>query len=188
MSKTELVSPAEFARRMKVSQEMVRKAHSRGVFKGAIVQPPPGKKRIKLKYKLAVRYYNARLDPTFRKENQTPQKKSKGGNGAKPKTGGGKTIVEAKAEVEQYKAAELKLKHEINKGLWVKRDEVNDLAYRIARLARDNFLNIPARVSALMAAETSQTRCFGILHKEIKTVLDEMVEQLGQISKQKGAK
>ena len=99
MPKAELISAAEFARRQKISAEMVRKAKVQGVFKGALVKVP-GKKKPLLKYKLAVRFYNSRLDPNFRKDRQTPQKKAKGGNG-KPRPTGDKTFVAARRDVEK---------------------------------------------------------------------------------------
>jgi hypothetical protein len=181
MPKAELISAAEFARRQNISAEMVRKAKRQGVFEGALVNVP-GRKKPLLKYKLAVRFYNSRLDPNFRKAKQTPQKKAKGGNG-KPKAEGDQTFISARAKVEKYKARELKLKHEINAGLWIKKTEVADNAFRAARLARDGFQTIPARVSALVAAETSANRCFAIINKEIKQVLDDFVDQLKRLSK-----
>lgn len=186
MSKAELISAAEFARRQNISAEMVRKAKIQGVFEGALIKVP-GKKKPLLKYKLAVRYYNARLDPQFRKALQTPQKKAKGGNGKPrgrpPKDSGDKTFVAARRDVETYKAAALKLKHEINKGLWLKKADVADQAFRASRLMRDSLLNIPARVSALVAAESEQSQCYRIIHKEIKQALDEYIRQLKTIGK-----
>lgn len=184
MPKAELVSAAEFARRQNISAEMVRKAKVQGVFKGALVKVP-GKKKPLLKYKLAVRFYNARLDPNFRKERQTPQGKAKGkGKGKAPGNGdvrgraGGKTFVSARAEVEKYKAAELKLKHEISKGLWLKKADVVDKAFRAARLMRDTFQQIPARISALVAAESDQAQCYRIIKDEVTEALNEYVRQL----------
>ena len=187
MPKAELVSAAEFARRQKISAQMVLKAKAQGVFEGALVKVA-GKKKPLLKYKLAVRFYNARLDPKFRKQYQTPQKKTKakGGNGKPKQTADGKTFVGARAKVEKYKAKELQLKHEINQGLWIKRADVADQGFKAARLARDSFLNIPSRTAALVAGETDQHKCFRIIHREIKEVLDEFIRQINQIAKRKG--
>jgi hypothetical protein len=182
MPKAELISAAEFARRQKISAEMVRKAKAQGVFEGALVKVP-GKKKPLLKYKLAVRFYNSRLDPNFRKARQTPQKKAKGGNGKPPKASGDQTFVAARRDVEKYKAAELKLKHEINKGLWVKKADVADKAFKASRLMRDSFLNVPARISALVAAESEQSQCYRIINDEIKQALDEFIRQLKTIGK-----
>jgi hypothetical protein len=185
MPKAELVSAAEFARRQKISAEMVRKAKAMGVFKGALVDIP-GKKKPLLKYKLAAKFYEARLDPNFRKARQTPQKKTKakpkGGNGTKAKKAGGTTFVSARAEVEKYKAAEYRLKHEINAGLWLKKSDVEAKAFRAGRLMRDNLLNIPARTSALVAAESDQSRCYQLIHDEVKAALDEYIRQLEAIT------
>lgn len=166
---------------------MVSKAKRQGVFDGAVVDQP-GKRRKLLKYRLAVRYYNARLDPNFRKDRQTPQKKSKGnGKGAAPITAkakaGGKTFVDARADVEKYKAAELRLKHEINKGLWLKKSDVTEKAFAAARLMRDTFQNIPSRISALVAAESDQAQCYQIINVEIKEALNEFVRQLEGLGK-----
>lgn len=170
---------------------MVTKARKQGVFEGALVEVP-GKKKPLLKYKLAVRFYNSRLDPNFRKARQTPQKKTrakKGGNGRPPRSApgrekpGGQSFVSSRAEVEKYKAKELKLKHEINQGLWLKKADVADKAFKAGRLARDSFLNIPSRIAALVSAESDQHRCYKIIHDEIKEVLNEFVRQLKQMAK-----
>ena len=183
MAKAELVSAAEFARRLKITSEAVRQAKDAGVFKGALVQLP-GRVHPLIKYKLGVRYYESRLDPTFR-EMAKVGKKTKGGNGKPGKKAKqpGKTLIDARAEVQEYRAKELKLKHEINAGLWIKKKDVADQAFRAGRLARDNILNIPSRLAALLAAESDQSRVFGMLHKELKAVLDEFVDQLAQIAK-----
>ena len=115
------------------------------------------------------------MDPNFRKARHTPQRKTK----AK----GGKTFVCARAEVEKYKAAEYKLKHEINQGLWLKKSDVAEKAFMAARLMRDSLLNIPARISALVSVESDQNQCFQILNKELKSVLDEYVSQLKALGK-----
>jgi hypothetical protein len=187
MPKAELINAAEFARRQKISAEMVRKAKAQGVFEGALVKVP-GKKKPLIKYKLGVRFYNARLDPTFRKVNQTPQGKGKPkgkapGNGDPKGRGGGKTFVGARAKVEKYKAADLKLKHEIHKGLWLKKSDVADKAFKAARLMRDTFQNIPSRVSALVAAESNQAQCYRIINDELKEALNEFVRQLKGLAK-----
>ena len=182
MPKAELVSAAEFARRQKISAEMVRKAKRDGVFKGALADVP-GRKKPLLKYKLAVRYYEARTDPTRRKALQpTGGKKAKGGNGDGKKRVGDKSLVEVRTRSEKYKAADLKLKHEINAGLWVKKADIADKAFRAGRMARDALFNIPARTAALVSAESDQNACFKIIHGEVKQVLEDFIEQLSKLA------
>ena len=182
MPKAELVTSAEFAKRMNLSRNMVSRAKAQGVFEGALVDQP-GKKRKLLTYKLAVKYYNSRLDPAFRKARQTPQKKAKGGNGKPAKASGEKSFADARADVERLKADELRFKSEERKGLWVKKADVADKAFRAARLMRDSLLNIPARISALVASESEQSQCYRIVHDEIKQALDEFVRQLKTLRK-----
>lgn len=47
---------------------------------------------------------------------------------------------------------------------------------------RDSLLNIPARISALVAAESDQNRCYRIINKELREVLDDYTSILNSIA------
>lgn len=177
----DLITFAELARRLKISRSMVSKAKNRGVFNGALILVP-GKKFPMLDAKKALKLYNSQHNAALRKEFQTPQRKEKGGNGA-VKDSDGKTLVAAKSDVERLKAAKLKFEQEQRQGLWLDKAKVTDQAFKAARLMRDNLLNIPSRIAALVSAESDQHNCYQIIHQEIKVVLDEYVNQLKAIAK-----
>lgn len=49
--------------------------------------------------------------------------------------------------------------------------------FKVARQTRDAMLNIPARISAQLAAEKKQEKCFAILQKEIQQALEGLEKQ-----------
>jgi hypothetical protein len=63
----------------------------------------------------------------------------------------------------------------------VSREAVTREAFEVARLARDQMLAIPDRVSGLLAGETSQDKIFKILDGEIRRVLSDLCDQIEKI-------
>jgi hypothetical protein len=173
---------ADFAAAAKISKQMASKLKIMGVFKGALIKQT-GKKRVLVDIDKALKFYNERVDPNFRKETRFKATPANKNNGGKQEKSGGQTFVDARSISEQYKAAKLKLEYEINKGLLVKKADVADKAFKAARLMRDSFLNVPARISALVAAESEQSQCYRIINDEIKQALDEFIRQLKTIGK-----
>jgi hypothetical protein len=72
---------------------------------------------------------------------------------AAPATGGGTTFLQAKTAHEVLKAQERRIRLAKLKGELVDRDRATSLVFRLAREERDAWVNWPARVAALMAAE-----------------------------------
>ncbi|HBG97685.1 MAG: hypothetical protein JKP98_23335 [Rhodobacteraceae bacterium] len=72
---------------------------------------------------------------------------------AAPVTGGGTTFLQAKTAHEVLKAQERRIRLAKLKGELVDRDRATSLVFRLAREERDAWVNWPARVAALMAAE-----------------------------------
>ena len=72
---------------------------------------------------------------------------------AAPTTGGGTTFLQAKTAHEVLKAQERRIRLAKLKGELVDRDRATALVFRLAREERDAWVNWPARVAALMAAE-----------------------------------
>jgi hypothetical protein len=181
----------EFAKAAGITKPMVSKLRAMGVMNGALIEQP-GKKRVLVDIDKALKLYNERVDPNFRKATRVSAT-GKNGQEQKPKASGQTSFIDARSISEQYKAAKLKLEYEINKGLWLEKSVVKDDCFRAARLARDSFLNIPSRVAALVAAESQQGRCYRIIHKEIKDALDDFIRQLKTMAdkrptKKRGAK
>jgi hypothetical protein len=80
-------------------------------------------------------------------------------------------LVKAQASLE-----ELKLR--ARTGELVRRDAVGKRVFAMNRSTRDNFLNLPSRTDALVAAESDRQRCFDILNKEVLQILTGLADGL----------
>ena len=79
-----------------------------------------------------------------------------------------------KSEIEKVKYLETKNK-EAEKSL-VSADGVRIAAFNKGRMVRDAFLNIPDRVASILAKETDTNRIHEILTKEIRQIIEEILE------------
>ena len=85
---------------------------------------------------------------------------------AAPATGGGTTFLQAKTANEVLKAQERRIRLQKLKGELIDRARALALVFRLARQERDVWVNWPARVAALMAADLSAS-CSEALGQEI---------------------
>jgi hypothetical protein len=60
----------------------------------------------------------------------------------------------------------------------VRREKSEQEYFRAVRQVRDAMLNIPPRVSGILAAERDQARVFEIITKEIHQALEELAHDL----------
>lgn len=77
-----------------------------------------------------------------------------------------------KNEIERGKILEARAKSEI--GQLVSAEEVKKAAFAKARIVRDGILNVPDRVSALLATINDASQIHEILTKELRNVLEEL--------------
>ena len=77
-----------------------------------------------------------------------------------------------KSEIERSKILEIKAR--VEAGRYVDADEVKAAAFNKARVVRDGLLNIPDRLSAVLAAENNAVRIHEILSAEIRAALEEL--------------
>lgn len=77
-----------------------------------------------------------------------------------------------KNEIEKGKLLEAKVKSEI--GELVSAEEVRKTAFAMGRIIRDGILNVPDRVSALLATINDASQIHEILTKELRLVLEEL--------------
>jgi hypothetical protein len=77
-----------------------------------------------------------------------------------------------KNEIERGKILEAKAKAEI--GRLVSLEDVKKVAFARGRIIRDGMMNIPDRVSSLLANENNAAKIHEILSREIRTVLEEL--------------
>lgn len=97
---------------------------------------------------------------------------------AAPVTGGGTTFLQAKTAHEVLKAQERRIRLAKLKGELVDRDRATALVFRLAREERDAWVNWPARVAALMAAElgTETAAMQKVLEAHVRAHLDELAQ------------
>jgi hypothetical protein len=84
---------------------------------------------------------------------------------AAPATGGSTTFLQAKTAHEVLKAQERRIRLAKLKGELVERDRATALVFRLAREERDAWVNWPARVAALMAAELTASCSEAVGHE-----------------------
>jgi len=87
---------------------------------------------------------------------------------------GGLDYFKARAIRESYLARLAKIEFEEKTAKLVSRDEVQVAAFTLARTVRDNLLNLPDRLAALLASESDADRVHQILTEEIRKALDEL--------------
>jgi hypothetical protein len=88
----------------------------------------------------------------------------------------GLSFHEARTVKERYKAALLKIEFDEKMGALVDAEKVKLTAYNTARQVRDALLNIPTRISAILAAESDQNRVAEILTGEIRQALEALTK------------
>ena len=85
------------------------------------------------------------------------------------------TYAQARTELEQYKAGLARLDFEERSGKLHDTGACQQEAFAEGRKFRDAMLNIPDRISAILAAEMDETRVNSALKQEIRAALDEYV-------------
>ncbi|NPD18868.1 hypothetical protein [Alterinioella nitratireducens] len=97
---------------------------------------------------------------------------------AAPVAGGGTTFLQAKTAHEVLKAQERRIRLAKLKGELVDRDRATSLVFRLAREERDAWVNWPARVAALMAAEleTETAAMQKVLEAHVRAHLEELAQ------------
>ncbi len=151
-----LVSVRKYAEHRGVSHTAVQKA----IKQGRIHPAPDGK----IDVDQADRDWNRNSIPV-----NAPKRAAKSDAAA-----GGPTYAQSRAVRELYLARLAKIEFEERAGKLISRDEVTVAAFTKARTVRDNLLNIPDRVAAMLAAETDPVRTHQILTEEIRKALIEL--------------
>src|SRR6185436_10497658 len=152
-----LVSLRKYAAHRRVSHTAVQKAIKQGRIKTA----PDGK----IDVAQADRDWDRNTSPV-----NVPKRAARVDGGA----AGGSSYAQSRAVRELYLARLAKIEFEERSGKLVSRDEVTVAAFTKARTVRDNLLNIPDRVAAVLAAETDPVRAHQILTDEIRKALIEL--------------
>lgn len=81
---------------------------------------------------------------------------------------------ESRTVREAYEARLVKLEYETKIGNLISAEEVKHKYYQILRTTRDAILNIPDRISSLIAAENDTSKVHLILTQELRLALEEL--------------
>jgi hypothetical protein len=94
------------------------------------------------------------------------------------KSGAGSSLDYSKARAvrENYMARLAKIEFEERSNKLMSRDEVEVAAFKRYRDFRDSMLNIPDRVSSVLAAESDAGRVHALLSEEIRKMLSEFAD------------
>lgn len=79
-----------------------------------------------------------------------------------------------RSEKEEWAAKMAEIKYKKAAGLTVELDKVKELFFNIGHATQQGLLNIPARVSAILAAKTDEREIYNILEKEIMIALENL--------------
>lgn len=96
------------------------------------------------------------------------------------KQGGSSEYETARAQKEIFRAKTAKLNFERMSGELVPAKDVRNAAFEKSRLVRDSLLNIPARVSPILAAEKEAKKVYELLDKEIRQCLETLSSDLNR--------
>ena len=154
-----LVSIRQYAKHRGVSHTAVEKAVKQGRIKLT-----DGK----LDVEAADRDWSRNSSPV-----NAPKPRSRTANGGDGPASG-PTYAQSRAVRELYLARLSKIEFEERAAKLVSRDEVTVAAFTKARTVRDNLLNIPDRLAAMLAAEVDPTEVYQILSDEIRKALSEL--------------
>jgi hypothetical protein len=155
----ELVSQAEFARRIGVSRQRVGALVRKG-----LLSLTKGKK---LDYARALEALRKADDPAQDKARVLDPDRA----GVAKSPAGTPSYGDAKTMREIYMARMAKLKYEEAKKSLVPARQVDDDAFEQARIVRDAMLAIPSRLRERLAAEDSPELCHQMLEAEIELAL-----------------
>ncbi|MCE7868100.1 MAG: hypothetical protein DYG83_15005 [Candidatus Brocadia sp. AMX2] len=97
-------------------------------------------------------------------------------------------LTKARAMKEHFRALLAELEFKEKNGELVPVEAVRKQAFETARMVRDSLLNIPNRVSPILAAESDHREINQILTKEITQCLESLCSELNQSGVTNGEK
>lgn len=98
------------------------------------------------------------------------------------KQGGNNEYEAARTEKEIYRAKMAKLNYERMEGTLISAQDVRELMFNTARLTRDAILNIPGRLSALLANQP-RDKIHEMLTKELRQALEALANKFCDLEK-----
>jgi len=86
------------------------------------------------------------------------------------------SYIQIRIESEKVKTRLKELEFQKKSGELILAEDVKKAAFDKARQVRDSILNVPSRVSALLAAESDETKILALLTAELKRALEELIK------------
>lgn len=91
-------------------------------------------------------------------------------------------LTDARTKKWHYQALLAELEYRKQIGELVRADEVRGAAFATARRVRDALLNLPSRISSILAAESDSRKIHELLSKEIRQALEALARDSGRPS------
>lgn len=164
-----IVSAAQYAKLRGISAAAVSQAITAGKLPTAAVKKGQG---YQIDVEVADREWVENTAPGMGSPTHAQPKGFNSGDDVKPI--GSETLAASKAKREAFLAELARLEYEQKAGTLVPIEDVQKEAFRIARIVRDNMLNIADRLAAELAAETNQFRVHTRLTEELRKALEEL--------------
>jgi hypothetical protein len=89
----------------------------------------------------------------------------------------GQQYTRARAARELYQVRLLKLQYEREVGKLVSKEEMQTAAFNTYRQFREQILNIPDRIAALVAAESDPKKCHELLTAELRRAIGDFADR-----------
>jgi len=88
----------------------------------------------------------------------------------------GITYTDARALREVYDAQRKQLELDLRRGLYVRKDEVEQAQFKLYRMLRDACFNLPPRLAPQLAAETDSNAIHELLEAELHRIFSDFAE------------
>ena len=164
----ELITRAEYAKRRGVAERTIGKYVQKGVIPLYDNKLWPEEADRKLEIFLVDPLGSGRHNPDTVTDEGASQRKKKENN---------ITYTEARTEEKKLKIELLKLDVELKKGKMILTEDVENAAFSAAREIRDRMLNIPDRVSAIVAAESDEIKVRDYITEQIENELTAALQE-----------
>jgi hypothetical protein len=164
--KAKKVSPAEFGRQVKLTRGRISQLIKSGQLGKAVVRVP-GKKRILLDVKKGLDALG-QLDPSQQRGQQSAD-----GDLARER----RKLIRARRK-------KIELEQKIKSGEYIEIVKVRDEGFLAARILREHFLNMPARISAIVAAKSkkNEQQIATILRREMRKGIEDFIKKINRVA------
>ncbi|HUO43551.1 MAG TPA: hypothetical protein VMT94_01405 [Burkholderiales bacterium] len=170
-----LMGRNEYARHRNCSPSAVTKAMKSGRIEAAVQRDAAGN-FVGINAALADQLWTSNTDPELALRTTPSAAPEIIPPPATPRGNEGDEFLVARARRENYAANTAELDYLEKIGRLTNVEDVRDENFMLWRELRDKLLNIPDRISTILASEREPVRCHDLLTREIKRVLNERAD------------